>query len=243
MSDLKEKLKEKVRNLPDKPGVYLMRDRIGQVIYVGKAKSLKDRVRWYFMPSQVEVLKLESPKIAQMIELIWDFDFIILKSEQEALIFESQLIKELKPKYNTLAKDDKKYILVKLNIQDPIPQFKLTRNKTDSKSMYFGPFISSLSVKKTLYEMRLQYGVLLWDANPKRLEDGSYQLYGDVRSEIYGHSNIVSTEEYRLRIAKAAAFLKGKTHELVDEVEVKMYEASKNKTMKRPPNIEIYYRF
>ena len=133
------KIKEKVRQLPNKPGVYIMRDRLGRVIYVGKAKNLKKRVSTYFHPAKKHQLRELQPKIAALISLVDDFDIIEVQSEAEALMLESQLIKQWKPKYNTDAKDDKRFFMVKVDVQNPIPQFRLTRNRTDQKSLYFGP--------------------------------------------------------------------------------------------------------
>ncbi len=111
-SSASSKIKAKARQLPHRPGVYLMKDRLGRIIYVGKAKDLKKRVGTYFQPSRR--LRLEQPKVAAMIELIRDFDFLEVKSEAEAILLEGKLIKEWKPKYNTDFIDDKRFLLVRL---------------------------------------------------------------------------------------------------------------------------------
>ncbi len=176
-------LKEKVRHLPDKPGVYLMRDRLGRIIYVGKAKSLKKRVSSYFMPSRAA--RELHPKIRALIQLIADFDTIEVKSEPEALLLEGRLIKEWRPKYNTDFTDDKRFLLVRVDPMEPLPKFRLTRIRKDTRSRYFGPFAHSGLLRKTLAQMRRQFGILLGDATPRRLDDGRWQLYDDVRQDLY----------------------------------------------------------
>src|SRR6218665_3360229 len=121
-------LKEKVRQLSDKPGVYLMKDRLGRIIYVGKAKALKKRVSTYFTPSRALTYH---PKIRALIEMIADFDIIEVKSEPEALLLEGKLIKQWKPKYNTDFTDDKRFLLVRVDPSPELPRFALTRFKKD----------------------------------------------------------------------------------------------------------------
>src|SRR5580698_2935335 len=171
-------LKEKVRRLPDKPGVYLMRDRIGRIIYVGKAKALKRRVSSYFQPSRAFALH---PKSRALVEMIADFDAIVVKSEPEAILLEGKLIKQWKPRYNTDFTDDKRFLLVRVDPSEELPRFRLTRLRKDDRSRYFGPFPHSGLLRKTLAQMRRQFGILLMDANPRRLVDGSWQMYDDVR--------------------------------------------------------------
>jgi excinuclease ABC subunit C len=217
-------LKEKVRRLPHKPGVYLMKDRIGQTIYVGKAKDLKKRVSTYFQASRK--LTIAQPKIRAMIELIHDFETILVKSEAEALLLEGQLIKKYKPRYNTDFTDDKRFLLVRVDPREPLPRFRLTRNRTDSNSRYYGPFAHSGHLRKTLAELRRQFGILLNDAAPVELEDGRWRLYDDARAEIYEHSNEISTEEYQARLEAACEFLEGKAREWLTELKAEMKAAA-----------------
>src|SRR5580658_6477580 len=185
-------LKEKVRRLPDHPGVYLMKDRLGRIIYVGKANSLKKRVSSYFQPSRGQTLH---PKIRALIAMIADFDTIEVKSEPEALLLESRLIKQWKPKYNTDFTDDKRFLLVRVDPAEELPRFRLTRIKKYDHSRYFGPFVHGDLLRKTLAQMRRQSGILLSDARPQKLPDGTWQLYDDVRQELYGFPNIVTAED------------------------------------------------
>jgi excinuclease ABC subunit C len=216
-------LKEKVRRLPDRPGVYLMKDRIGRIIYVGKAKALKKRVSSYFQPARSFTLH---PKIRALVDLIADFDAIVVKSEPEAILLEGKLIKQWKPRYNTDFTDDKRFLLVRVDMRDELPRFRLVRLRKDDHSRYFGPFAHSGQLRKALAQMRRQYGILLGDGTPTRMQDGSWQLYDDVRAEIYGFPNAVTTQEYRARVEEACGFLEGKSREWLQSLKAEMASAS-----------------
>jgi excinuclease ABC subunit C len=217
-------LKEKVRALPDKPGVYLMKDRLGRIIYVGKARSLKKRVSSYFQRGRA--LTVDQPKIRALIDLIADFDTIEVKSEPEALLLEGKLIKQWKPRYNTDFVDDKRFLLVRVDQHEELPRFRLTRLKKEDRSRYFGPFAHSGLLRKTLAQMRRQFGILLGDSNPQKLEDGTWRLYDDVREELYGTENIVTTESYRRRVDDACVFLEGKSREWLETLRAEMTAAA-----------------
>jgi excinuclease ABC subunit C len=212
-------LKEKIRRLPDKPGVYLMKDRLGRIIYVGKAKALKKRVASYFTPSRAMT---RQPKIRALIDLIADFDTIEVRSEPEALLLEGRLIKQWKPRYNTDFTDDKRFLLVRVDPTEPLPRFRLTRLRKDDRSRYFGPFAHSGLLRQTLAQMRRQFGILLGDATPRRRPDGQWQLYDDIRQEIYGHDNILTGEAYRERVDAACEFLEGKSREWLEKLREEM---------------------
>ncbi len=217
-------LKEKVRHLPDRPGVYLMKDRLGRIIYVGKAKSLKRRVSSYFQPSRA--FTRQQPKIRALIEMIASFDTIEVKSEPEALLLEGKLIKQWRPRYNTDFTDDKRFLLVRVDPGEELPRFRLTRIKKDDRSRYFGPFAHSGLLRKTLARMRQQFGVLLADATPRKLPDGTWQLYDDVRQELYSFPHAVGAEEYRRRVDNACAFLEGKSREWLETLRAEMSAAA-----------------
>jgi excinuclease ABC subunit C len=224
------KLKEMVRKLPHGPGVYLMEDQLGSVIYVGKAKDLKKRVSTYFQPSRKQI---SHPKIRSLVTMIHDFDIIEVKSETEALLLEGKLIKQWKPKYNTDFVDDKRFLLIRLDVQGKFPRFQLVRNQRDDTARYFGPFAFSGLLRKTLSEMRLKFGILLNDTNPKQQEDGTYQLYDDVRAEIYGHSNYVTPESYAERVDEACKFLEGKAKVWLGELKEAMQRAAETQNYER----------
>jgi len=217
-------LKEKVRALPDRPGVYLMKDRLGTILYVGKAKSLKKRVSSYFQRGRARTI--EQPKIRSLIPLIHDFDIIEVRSEPEALLLEGRLIKQWKPRYNTDFTDDKRFLLVRVDLSQPLPRFVLTRLRKDKYSRYFGPFPHSGPLRTTLAQMRRQFGILLADASPTLLPDGRYRLYDDVRQEIYGHENLVTAADYRARVDAACAFLEGKSRESLKTLREQMQTAA-----------------
>jgi excinuclease ABC subunit C len=219
------KLKEKVRQLPHRPGVYMMKDRLGSVIYVGKAKDLKKRVSTYF---QISRKRITHPKIRSLVKVIHDFEILEVKSETEALLLEGKLIKQWRPKYNTDFVDDKRFLLIRLDVNARFPKFQLVRNQRDDTSRYFGPFAYSGLLRKTLAEMRLKIGILLNDTTPQQQEDGSYRLYDDVRGEIYGHSNFVTPESYAERVETACEFLEGKAKEWLGELKEAMQKAAEN---------------
>lgn len=217
-------LKEKVRQLPDKPGVYLMKDRLGRIIYVGKARSLKKRVSSYFQRGRA--LTVDQPKIRALIDLITDFDTIEVKSEPEALLLEGKLIKQWRPRYNTDFIDDKRFLLVRVDLGEELPRFRLTRLKKEDRSRYFGPFAHSGLLRKTLAQMRRQFGILLGDSTPQKLPDGRWRLYDDVREELYGTENLVTGEDYRRRVEDACGFLEGKSREWLETLRAEMTAAA-----------------
>jgi excinuclease ABC subunit C len=217
-------LKEKVRLLPDRPGVYLMKDRLGRIIYVGKAKSLKKRVSSYFQRGRARAVA--QPKIRALISLIADFDIHEVKSEPEALLLEGKLIKQWRPRYNTDFTDDKRFLLVRLDPGEELPRFRLTRLRKDDRSRYFGPFAHSGLLRKTLAQMRRQFGILLADSTPTKLPDGAWRLYDDVREEIYGGGNVVTADAYRARVTAACEFLEGKSREWLAALRAEMTAAA-----------------
>jgi len=221
--DSPSSVKEKVRHLSDKPGVYLMKDRLGRIIYVGKAKNLKKRVSTYFTPSRAMTWH---PKIRALIETIADFETMEVKSEPEALLLEGKLIKQWKPRYNTDFTDDKRFLLVRVDLGEEMPRIRLTRIKKDDRSRYFGPFAHSGLLRKTLAQMRRQFGVLLGDATPQKQEDGTWKLYDDVRQDLYGFQNVTTAENYRRRVDDACTFLEGKSREWLETLRVEMTSAA-----------------
>lgn len=224
-------LKAKVRQLPQGPGVYLMKDRFGGILYVGKAKNLKRRVASYFQDSRR--FQWQQPKVTAMLDLIADVEIVEVKNESEALLLEGKLIKEWKPKYNTDFVDDKRFLLVRVDIENPIPRFRLVRFKQNEQSLYFGPFAHAGLLRKTLAELRLKYGILLHDATPKRLDDGSWMLYDDARAEIYGHQNVVETRAYAERVREGCVFLEGKSREWLKDLEKEMGKAAEERRYER----------
>ena len=152
MSSEKFNIQEELKKLPDKPGVYIMHDKNDTIIYVGKAIILKNRVRSYFRESANH-----SPKIAKMVSLVERFEYIVTDSELEALVLENNLIKEHRPKYNTMLKDDKTYPYIKVTVSDVYPRILFSREMKKDKSKYFGPYTSAGAVKDTVEMMPLEH--------------------------------------------------------------------------------------
>src|SRR5207344_698947 len=151
-----ESIRKKLQELPHRPGIYLMKDRFGTVIYVGKARNLRKRVSQYFHPSRRLGWDL---KLNALVDAIHDFDVHVVKSEPEAVLLEGKLIKEFYPRYNVSFRDDKRFLLLKVNLQDPIPRFTLTRIRTDDGSQYFGPFPNAGALRNTLTLIRRQFNL------------------------------------------------------------------------------------
>ena len=133
-------IEEELKKLPGKPGVYIMHNELDEIIYVGKAVSLKNRVRQYF-----QSINRHSPKIKRMVENIDHFEYIITDSELEALVLECNLIKEHRPKYNTMMKDDKSYPYIKVTVDEEFPRVMFTRKRGKDKAKYFGPYPAHIS--------------------------------------------------------------------------------------------------
>ena len=201
------KIQQKLRDTPHKPGVYLMRDRLGGIIYVGKARDLKKRVGNYFMPSR----KMRADrKTRALIDSIEDFDIQIVRNEQEALILESKLIKQYRPRYNVSLRDDKRFYMVKVQLKNPLPRFMLTRLKKDDGARYFGPFVHSVAIKATLEWINREFG--LRTCRPQHPGENEYRhCHADViRSCSAPCVGKISEEDYRSRVMEAVALLEGK---------------------------------
>lgn len=217
-------LKEKIRRLPETPGVYLMKDSFGQIIYIGKAVNLKRRVSHYFQSTARQ--KAYSPKIASMIGSIADFEFMNVKNEAEALMLESKLIKRWKPHYNTLEKDDKNFLLLRVETFKDLPRFTFCRHAKEDGALYYGPYLNTSSIYSTINQLKKDFGIISSDAKPQKLPDGKWQLYDDARADIFKASNIVSQEDYAMRVQKALDFLNDQTGKIIGELEEKMKAAS-----------------
>jgi len=232
-ADSPSRLKEKLRRLPHRPGVYLMKDRFGAILYIGKAKDLKKRVSSYFQRGRRA--HFDQPKIAALISLVRDLDTVEVRSETEALLLEGKLIKDWRPKYNTDFTDDKRFLLVRLDEREPFPRFRLVRLRRDDGARYFGPFANGGLLRRTLAEMRRQFGILLGDApTPTPLPDRhSFHLYTDARAEIYGHPNEVTPADYAARVAAARDFLEGKARVWLADLKVQMLAAAEKRQFER----------
>jgi len=213
--------KAKARRAPHTPGVYLMKDAAGLVVYVGKAKDLKKRLASYFVPRQ-----RMTPKVAAMMDTVADMEWHEVRSETEALLLEGKLIKRWRPRWNILFRDDKQFPQVRVDLADALPKFRIVRARTTDACRYFGPFPHQQAVRRTLNEMRKKFGILLADSTPTAQPDGTWKLYDDARSEIQKHANVVTTEEYAARVTEACAFLEGKVESWAEQVEADMRKAA-----------------
>ena len=212
-------IKEKLKLLPDSPGVYIMLDKYGNVIYVGKARVLKNRVRQYFHNTP------KPQKVMQMVANIADFNYIITNSEIDALALENNLIKKYKPKYNILLKDDKTYPYIKADMRDRFPSFYITRKIKKDGGRYFGPFMGGINCKDILEVVQLLFGVRLCHtsvtAKPKR-ECLNYHI-GRCTAPC---AHKINEEEYGLRVKKALDFLDGDYKNAQAVLEQKMIAAA-----------------
>src|SRR4051812_10953908 len=218
-----EQIRKKLSELPHKPGIYLMKDRFGTVIYVGKARDLRKRVSQYFHPSRRMGWDM---KLNALVDAIHDFDVHVVKNEPESLLLEGRLIKEFHPRYNVSFRDDKRFLLLKVNLNDPIPRFTLTRLKTDDGARYFGPFAHSGALRSTLTMVRRKFN--LRGCRPLTPTDVDYKhcLYGNLKFCTAPCINNVSREAYLLQIQAACEFLEGQSDEFERQLESEMKKAA-----------------
>ena len=224
--------KAKARRAPHTPGVYLMKDAAGLVVYVGKAKDLKKRLASYFVPRQ-----RMTPKVAAMMDTVADMEWHEVRSETEALLLEGKLIKRWRPRWNILFRDDKQFPQVRVDLADALPKFRIVRARTTDACRYFGPFPHQQAVRRTLNEMRKKFGILLADSTPTAQPDGTWKLYDDARSEIQKHANVVTTEEYAARVTEACAFLEGKVESWGEQVEADMRKAAADRDYEKAASL------
>ena len=221
MGDIMHEIDEKLKLLPERSGVYIMKDSSGEVIYVGKAKVLKNRVRQYFRSHN------HAPKVAKMIENIADFEYIITDSEKEALILENNLIKENQPKYNILLKDDKTYPFIKVTVQEDFPRVVITRRVIRDGARYFGPYCSNFSLKELLTLINEVFSVRVCKKNitENKLEKRPclYHQLGKCSAPCCGN---ISKEEYRKNIDNVISFLNGKYDKAISIINEKMKNAA-----------------
>lgn len=215
-------IQEELKKLPGKPGVYLMHDERDVIIYVGKAISLKNRVRQYFQSSRNKGAKIE-----QMVTHISRFEYIVTDSELEALVLECNLIKEHRPKYNTMLMDDKSYPFIKVTVNEPFPRVMLARQMKKDKAKYFGPYTSAGAVKDTIELIRKLYHIrscnrLLPKDIGKERPCLNYHIH-QCQAPCQGY---ISQEEYRKSIDEVVRFLNGHYDLVLKELEEKMMAAS-----------------
>ena len=215
-------IEEELKKLPAKPGVYIMHGEKDEIIYVGKAISLKNRVRQYFQSSRNKGAKIE-----RMVTHITRFEYIITDSELEALVLECNLIKEHRPKYNTMLKDDKSYPFIKVTVHEPYPRVLFARRMKKDKARYFGPYTSGGAVKDVIELVRKLYQVRSCNRNlPRDTGKDRPCLYYHMKQCKAPCQGYVSQEEYRKNINKVIKFLNGDFQDAISELMEKMQKAS-----------------
>lgn len=216
-------INEKLTTLPDKSGVYIMRNAEGEIIYVGKAKVLKNRVRQYFKNHN------HPPKVRKMVENIADFEYIITDSEKEALILENNLIKENMPKYNILLKDDKTYPFIKITLYEDYPRILITRRVIRDGSRYFGPYCGNFNLKELVDTVSDIYGIR--KCNKVMGETKSARrvcLYHQMGKCSGACTGEVNKDEYMQGVNNAISFFNGKYADVIEKLTQKMKLAAAN---------------
>ena len=213
----------RLRDVPHKPGVYIMRDRLSRVIYVGKARDLKKRLSNYFQPSRH---KQHDLKTRALVESIWDFELQQTRNEPEALLLEGKLIKEFRPRYNISFRDDKRFVLVRVHMSDDFPRFSLTRFKKEDGARYYGPFAHSGALRTTINWLNKQFGLRV--CRPLRPDEQDYKHCSNdiIKNCCAPCISRVTSDEYKARIAEACEFLGGKSKDLVAALEEEMQKAA-----------------
>ena len=210
-------IEEELKKLPNKPGVYIMRDTEDTIIYVGKAISLKNRVRQYFRKND------KTARIEKMVSLIDHFEYIVVDNEAEALILECNLIKKNRPKFNVLLKDDKTYPYIKIDIKSDFPNVIITRRLINDGSKYFGPYANPGAAKEMVDFIKRKYQIRQcrnFKSNTRPC------LNYHIKRCLAPCVGLVSKEEYRKQIDEIIDLLEGKTDKILKDLEIKMKEAS-----------------
>ena len=225
MPDSRQKpdLLAKLRDVPHTPGVYIMRDRLNNVIYVGKARDLRKRLANYFTPARSQ---LADRKTRALITSIWDFDLQHVRNDTEALVLESKLIKEFRPRYNVSFRDDKRYFLVRVHMGDAMPRLSTTRLKKEDGARYFGPFPHGMALRTTLNWLNKKFGLRV--CRPLKPGEADYKhCSNDIIKNCSAPCILrISQEDYKKRVEQACEFLDGRSKDLVTALEEEMQDAA-----------------
>ncbi len=222
---MNDAIREKLKSLPDKPGCYIMRDRRGRIIYVGKAVNLKRRVGSYF---RAYTMRRGDPKVRSLVNSAQDIEWIVLRSEDEALLTENELIKRHQPKYNILLKDDKRYLGIRADVGEPLPRLRPCRLVRDDGAEYFGPFPTGGShVRPVIDFLERRFGLRHCQPIHPDAETYRHCLDDVIRTCSAPCIGRVGPDEYRRRFAEACACLRGERPLVVEEARLKMEEAAR----------------
>ena len=238
MLQFSDKVKAKLAALPNGPGVYLMRNRQGKIIYVGKAANLRSRVSSYFRRG---TFSKADPKLRGLIRSIDDLDFVPLKTEAEALLTESRLIKDYRPRYNISLKDDKRFLLLRVNLQDPVPRFDAVRIRKDDGARYWGPYATSATAWASLEFVDKQFGLRRCAPRAPGPDDHRHCLNDIVRFCSAPCIGKATPEQYRERVATACGFLDGERREFLDGLRRQMAAAAKEMRFEKAAALRDLY--
>lgn len=216
-------LQPRLRDVPHKPGVYLMRDRLKRVIYVGKARDLRKRLANYFTPSRAAQADV---KTRALIDSIWDFEIHVVKSDAEAVLYEGRLIKEFRPKYNISFRDDKRFLLVRVNLNESWPRFALTRLRKDDGARYFGPFAHSGALRSTLNAIRKRFGLRSCRPPEPTERDFKHCLDAVIKNCSAPCVARITRDDYLRRVEAACELLDGEASHMIEQVEADMKKAA-----------------
>ena len=218
-------LRERLDQLPDKPGVYIMKNELDEIIYVGKAKSLRKRVRQYFGS-----YGKSSKKVASMVSKIHDFEYIIVENEVESLVLESNLIKDNLPKYNILLRDDKQYPYIKVKVNERFPRVMKTRRILKDGAKYFGPYPDVFAVNESIESFERLYPLRTCNLNLENVEEKNYRpclnyYIGKCLGPCIGN---VKDQDYNVMVEEVLSFLSSSDNLLIDKLHEKMMDYSRN---------------
>lgn len=218
-------IRERLDQLPDKPGVYIMKNELDEIIYVGKAKSLRKRVRQYFGS-----YGKSSKKVASMVSKIHDFEYIIVENEVESLVLESNLIKDNLPKYNILLRDDKQYPYIKVKVNERFPRVMKTRRILKDGAKYFGPYPDVFAVNESIETFERLYPLRTCNLNLENVEEKNYRpclnyYIGKCIGPCIGN---VKDEDYNVMVDEVLSFLSSSNNKLIDKLHDKMMDYSRN---------------
>jgi len=220
-----DRIREILKELPAKPGCYIMRDEAGTIIYVGKAVDLRKRVQSYFRQA---ALRRGDPKLRSLVKSVADLEYLVVHNEAAALLTEGELIKKYRPRYNVLFKDDKRFLLIRADPAIPLPRFETVRIRRNDNAYYFGPYVSSVAARATIDFLERHFG--LRKCTPVHPDETTYRhCHNDIiRFCSAPCMQRISEADYRARFEEACAFLRGRRPRLLTELRAQMQQASSN---------------
>ena len=227
-------LQKKLREVPHRPGVYVIRDRFSKIIYVGKARDLRRRLSNYFTPSGRTKAEI---KTRALIDSAADYEWHEVKSDAEAVLFEGRLIKEWRPKYNVSFRDDKRFLLVRVQLSDAIPRFELTRLRREDGARYFGPFANAGALRTSLHAIRKQFGLRSCRPLEPTERDFKHCLDHVIKNCSAPCVAKISREDYLSRVEQACEVLEGKSREMTASLEVEMEKAAEKLDFEKAASI------